>query len=282
MTKLNDSSNLDGQKFTILFKGLSYRTFATCIWDIANESMIFEEFPRAPHEYFNYTYASLQNYSSVEGANEIIFSRDMRGNVNYPATHAEVKLSVGDIITVLHEEAQARLDVFNDTQGVKIGITSNVNSWQITEQGLVFVEQPHNPYPVANVRGNEFAWDIYNSNEEKLLNIGLDIMMAKITFNYNNGYMNPDSQDVCLSVRLQNKVGELVYHQDFNGDEGIIAQSTLLPFYEGYQLFISNHFWATSKLINNETNVLTTVPQQKITVTNVDKGLFSSDLRFMR
>lgn len=102
----------EGDAFEYTFKGLGNRQFATMKLSLKEGKAEIKTVAKMPHSYFDEPYASIliQNSTGIK-----TYEKEYRGNVKYDAKTDDVKLAVGDYITVYHVEAlnQNRLVIQN-------------------------------------------------------------------------------------------------------------------------------------------------------------------------
>ncbi|EMG29240.1 enhancin family protein [Listeria fleischmannii subsp. fleischmannii LU2006-1] len=122
--------------FLYTFKGLGDNTFLTM--NVSLEDMEASVNIRAgrPHVYFSNQYAAI---TILDKENHEKYKQSFVGTTNYGAKVDKVKLEVGDLIKVEHQEAQARLSIQNQMNHLSLEKNKTV-TYRVTENGLAIVQ----------------------------------------------------------------------------------------------------------------------------------------------
>lgn len=123
---LNQLEKAYNQLQELTFQGLGDRIFATM--DVINSVATIRTYSGKPHVYFSNTYASI--VISRHGKN--IYGQSYKGDCNYSSNIDSIPLQEGDIVNIMHSEAETRFIVNHSYLK-----NNNENYKYIVENGLL-------------------------------------------------------------------------------------------------------------------------------------------------
>ncbi|MBC1317441.1 putative mucin/carbohydrate-binding domain-containing protein [Listeria booriae] len=255
-----NTDDLDGNKFKFNLEGLSYWNFASLELDLQNKNAKIQQNAGSPHVYYTGTYASITIRDS-RGKN--IYTRDYNGRTNAPSSLDNIKIDTGYYITVMHNEYDARLKVWNVETNEKYPVTQQINTYKVTDDGLVKVVDSDVPTFSPNyVDGNVFQFKFQGLGYWNFANVTANLSSMELTFDKKAGqpHVYYDKNNPYASLQVKDKDGSEVYRYTMIGNEDTGALLKKLALEQGYYIVIT-HQEAGARLPFTVDNMLQEVQQ---------------------
>ncbi|MBC2368288.1 enhancing factor (viral) [Listeria booriae] len=255
-----NTDDLDGNKFKFNLEGLSYWNFGSLELDLQNKNAKIQQNAGSPHVYYPGTYASII-IRDYRGKN--IYTREYNGRTNAPSSLDNIKIDTGYYITVMHHEYDARLKVWNVETNEKYPVTQQINTYKVTDDGLVKVVDSDVPTFSPNyVDGDVFQFKFQGLSYWNFANVTINLSSMELTFDKKAGqpHVYYGKNNPYATLQVKDKDGSEVYSYTMVGNEDTGALLKKLALEQGYYIVIT-HQEAGARLPFTVDNMLQEVQQ---------------------
>ncbi|MBC2169891.1 putative mucin/carbohydrate-binding domain-containing protein [Listeria booriae] len=268
----NDMSQnlLDGSQFRFQMKGFANREFADLFIDLDAKQATISQNAGDPHESYTSTYASIK-INNAKGKE--IFQRNYEPQKSISTSKDNVKIAVGDFITVMHKEAAGRLAIINEKTNERYA-TYQEATYVVTEDGLKKVDAKQIPTPNSNeFDGSNFQFDFRGLSNVQFASLTLDLTNKQAKIQQNTRQPHYYYSGTYASIEIRDTRGKVVYKKDYNGQEKLLADVSNAKIDTGYYVTITHQEPSRLIFTNTETKEIYNAYYMKQTYVITEDGL---------